>query len=257
MYDLDLFAVVPAPTMVMYPDGSMLTFPAGAQATAIADLHAKGTIVVCRVGAGAIRLDDPDAMKFPGIEATPPNDPDLPAAGSVIGWDTLDPNEANANERYLDISSADVPPLIRRRFELAKLIGCDAIDADKTLMISPLKPGFTLDSTDARKYHLALAAIAHESTLELAMGLRNGLDLGTDDDIVAAYDFQITEGLAASGVCCDELRTFVNAKKAAFVVDYMDEISVDSACMQYDQAGIQDGLVKDRALSSAFRGDCP
>src|SRR3954451_7072676 len=41
MYDLDLWAVVPAPTTISYDDGTSVTVPPGALAGMIAQLHAR------------------------------------------------------------------------------------------------------------------------------------------------------------------------------------------------------------------------
>ena len=73
MYDLDLWALVPATTMLDYGDGDPVTVPAGVLAGKIAELHARTprTVVICHVDTGAIRLSDPDARKFPGYEASP------------------------------------------------------------------------------------------------------------------------------------------------------------------------------------------
>src|SRR5687767_7804769 len=84
MYVVDLWDITTAAT-VDY-NGTPVTVPAGPLAGKIAELHASDTIVVCQVEAGAIQLDDPDAMLFPGHEATPPDRMTAPAAGSVIGW---------------------------------------------------------------------------------------------------------------------------------------------------------------------------
>jgi hypothetical protein len=258
MYVVELFQVVPSATTLTYADNSTVTVPAGGLPTAIADLHAASTIVVCRVGTGAIRLDDPDASKFPGFEASPPNDPDLPAAGSVIGWSTLDPNEPN--ERFLDQRQSArslVTPLIEKRFELAKQIGCDAIDADKTLIVG-LRPGFDVSPDEILSFNLAVAALSKTPTdTAVSIGLRNGFFIAADEDIMEAFEFQIMEGLGANRDCCDELRPFLDRGRAAFALDLMSLITVDEACAEYGEGNMQDGLIKDDAYSSAFRGSCP
>ena len=51
MYDLDLWAVVPAETTISYRDGTSVTVPAGPLAGAIGDLKRRDPkpIVVCQV----------------------------------------------------------------------------------------------------------------------------------------------------------------------------------------------------------------
>jgi hypothetical protein len=265
MYVLDLFDVVPAEQTLTYDDGT-LTVPAGALPTAIADLHAKDTIVVCSVGTGAIRLDDPDAPKFPGFDVTIPDNPTPPAAGSVIGWSTNDPNEPM--ERFLDIresSRAVVTPLISKRFELAKSIGCDAILVAKTFMIPPsFDPGFVVAENELLTYLSAVATLARtpDDDTKVSVGLLDGfLGVAADDDVVAEFQFQVLQGMAAARQCCDEVRTMVNAGKAAFALDVLSTdpkapLDETIACSEYDDGGMQDGLIKDAALSSAFRADC-
>lgn len=267
MYALDLFDVVPSARTVMYDDGP-LAIPAGALASAIADLHATTppTIVVCGVGTGAIRLTDPDAEKFPGFEATPPDNPTAPAAGSVIGWSTSD--LAEPGERFLDIREASrsiVMPLIAKRFALAKEIGCDAILARKTLMGgSVFDPGFPVTPDDSLSLHLAVADLAHtpDDDTKVAVGLHNGFVFASDTTVMAAYEFQIMEGLAAARECCDEIRPFLDRGKAAFALDFLSDdpdapVTVDIACTQYAAGNMKDGLIKDAAQTSAVRETCP
>lgn len=241
MYVLDLFQVVPGPTTLDY-DGTPITFPAGKLPTAIADLHARGVIVVCRVNVGAMRPTDPDAAQYPAV---------------IVGELTGDPNAAD--ERFVDIRPAMRPmwtTALTRRIELAKMIGCDAIDADKSLQSSGIQPGWTVDFDDQKAFHLAVADIAHRADLQLSVGLRNGLSLGSDADVSTAYDFTIVEGMA-EGTCCDEVRPFIDERKAAFALDYLSRVTVDGACIQYNRGGMRDGILKDDGLSSLMRETCP
>lgn len=266
MVVLDLFDVVDAPRTITYADGD-LAVPAGALPTAIADLHAASTIVVCHVGVGAIRLDDPDAPKFPGFDAKAiPDNPTPPEAGSVIGWSTNDPNEPM--ERFLDIRESSrgvVTPLITKRFELAKAIGCDAILVAKTFMLSPsFESGFTITENEVLTLLSSAVTIARtpNDDTKVSIGLLDGfLGIAADSDVVAEFQFQVLSGMAANRVCCEETRAMTNANKAAFALDVTSDdkkLPVDEAvaCNQYDQGGMEDGLLKDPALSSAFRVDC-
>jgi hypothetical protein len=263
MYELDLFAVVPSDIPLDYGDGmGPLTIPAGAQKTAIADLHAKGTKVVCRVGTGTIRLSDPDAKKFPGFETNPPNDPTPVKANSVIGWKTTDPNETD--ERYLDIREASRSKwsaLLDKRFTLAKMIGCDAIDAGENTQIteggSTLKPGWPVTMSEQATWHLDVASRVHATAIQLSVGIHDPYGIGDNMNITRAYDWIMYERLVEQGACCEELRPYTAAGKAAFEIEYMSQISPTGACAEFAKQGIFDGLVKDDKLSSAFRQDCP
>jgi glycosyl hydrolase family 114 len=261
MYELDLFDIVPADTKVDYGDGTPVTVKAGALKTAIADLHAKKTIVVCRVGTGAIRLDDPDAVKFPGYETSPPDNPTPPKPGSVIGWNTNDPN--SPKERYVDIRTDKRglwSKLLDKRFGLAKMIGCDAIDPDKSEQLhvdgSTIKPGWDVDMATQISWDLEVAGKIHASAIQLSVGIHDGFFVADDTSILNAYDWALMERLVESLVCCDELRPYTLRGKAALEIEYMSQVSVQAACSAYAKGSVQDGLIKDDKLSSAFRADC-
>src|SRR5262245_5849317 len=141
-YDVDLWSVVPAPTVLDYGDGAPITVPAGAQAGAIAALHARTprAVVICHVDTGALELDRPDAAKFPGYSAKLTACPaGAPTAGSAIGHSAGGPREC-----YLDVRAASRPsfaPLVWKRLDLARQIGCDAVDGDRNDMLAST-PGF-------------------------------------------------------------------------------------------------------------------
>ena len=258
MYDLDLWAVATA-TTIDYGDGDPVTVPAGPLAGTIATLkaHTPAPIVICRVQTGAIRLTDPDARKFPGFEASPPDRPDAPAAGSVIGWST----PAGADERFLDIreaSRAQFAPLIWKRLDLAKQLGCDGVEADRNDMIM-LDPGFAISVTEQPSWYREVAAQAHER--ELSVGLKNGTTLpGLIDEVAADFDWAMVER-CGEFEDCDALRPVLNLQRAVLAIDYDANIDGDpqgttTVCARQVAAMIDDGLVKDVALTSAVRHQC-
>jgi glycosyl hydrolase family 114 len=262
MYELDLFDVVPSDMPIDYGDGMPVTVKAGTLKTAIADLHAKSTKVVCRVGTTTLRLSDPDAMKFPGFEANPPNDPTPVKTGSVIGWKTLDPNVTD--ERYLDIrpaSRAKWSALLDKRIALAKMIGCDAIDPGQATQItvngSTIKPGWDVTVDEQISWDLDVAAKAHASAVQLSIGIHDPYFVADDTSIVRAYDWILYERLVENGICCDELRPYSAAGKATFELEYLSAITKAGACAEFAKQGVFDGLLKDDKLSSASREDCP
>jgi hypothetical protein len=244
MMVLDLFKVVPADTVVDYGDGAPVTFPAGALPAAIADLHARGTIVVCHVNVGAINpLTDPDAAKFPV---------------AIRGAKTMNPNDAE--ELFVDIRPTERAmwaTALTKRIELAKAVGCDAIDADKSLQSAGVQPGWVVSAAEQKTFDLAVAELVHGADVELAIGLHNAVGFGADPDLVAAYDFAISEDMLVAGACCEEVRVFLNVGKAGFALDRLSDVSKDSACITYTAQMMQDGLLKDDALSSASREICP
>jgi hypothetical protein len=269
MYTIDLWDAVPAPTMLDYgtgtPGPATVTVPAGALAGKIAELHARtpATIVVCHVGTGAIRLDDPDAVKFPGYvasPASPPNRPTPPAAGSVIGWSiTVD----DPNQRFIDIHESTrsiVAPLIGKRIELAKTIGCDAIAAEHNDLpiyeIDKGGPGHGFSPVPFTEYvswSNELSSRAHD--LKVSIGQRNGTGLETDATSLA-YDWLMVDRCAEYNLGCAAARPFLNKRKSVFAIEYYkaeDEVSDNNTtalCGELTFRGIEDGIIKTAELSS-------
>jgi len=268
MYALELWKAVPAPTMLDYPSGP-LAVPAGAHAGAIAQLHAFSppAIVVCQIMTGAIRLTDPDASKFPGYEANPPNRPDPIAGGSVIGWSITD---TDPNERWINIhddARAIVAPLIAKRIELARTIGCDAIAAEHNDL--PLYEGSSDHGFAPVSYNEYASWIGELSTrshdARISFGLRNGSSLSIDDDTPAGKISQMCDWLmedrCAEAGFCDQVQPFINRSKAVFAVEYDKNIedapnNPTTLCSTLRAAGIKDGIIKSAELSSAYYMRC-
>ncbi len=266
MYVLDLWAVVPAPTMLDYGDGLPLTVPAGALATAISDLHtrAEPAIVVCHVGTGAIRLTDPDAAKFPGYEGgAPPDRPTLPGGNSVIGWST--PKDPTA--RFIDLRAGDkratVAALIGKRIELAKTIGCDAIAAKHNDMIAyegQEGHGFVkVEYTEYVSWMTELSTRAHGGQ-PIAIGHADGTSLMELADTAKAFDFLIEER-CGERQDCGLTKEFLNNSKAVFEIEY--DKSVDgnpnvpsTLCGRLSSTGTLDGIVKNAQLDSMYYMRC-
>ena len=258
MVVLDLWALVPAPTTLEYAEGEPVTVPAGALAGTIAQLHARtpATVVICRVDTGALELDRPDAAKFPGFEASPPDRPDEPSPGSVIGWSTAVPGE-----RYLDIREASrglFAALIWKRLDLAVQIGCDGILPDRNDMAAS-DPGFAVTVADEGSWYREVATQAHQR--ELSVGMKDGNTIpGLIDDLAPDFDWMLVRR-CAEYQDCDTTRPFINLAKAVLAIDFPPDgegggVDPEIACPRQHVAMIQDGLVKDEALSSAFRVQC-
>ncbi len=259
MYDLDLWSLVPATTMLDYGDGMPpVMVPAGKLAGTIAQLHARTppAIVICYVETGVIDLQrpDPDAVKFPGYDMDRtkiPDNPTPPSPGSVIGWSAGSPGL-----RFLDTSQASrakLAPIVFKRFDLAVQIGCDGIDTahDDT---AALLTGFTLSSDDAFSWHAQVAQEGH--TRKLSTGMR-----GIRPEVIGAeadqFDWLILERCGEEalqdppGTGCDAARPFLNAHKDVFAIDYNVKedgtMMQDAAtvCPQQTMEAIVDGLFKD------------
>jgi hypothetical protein len=264
MMIVELFDVVPSATTLDYGDGAPVTVAAGSQPTAIADLKARGTAVICHVGTGAIKLTDPDAMKFPGYEASPPNRPDAVAAGSVIGWSTT---MDDANVRFLDIRAGSRPQFekyIMKRIELAKQIGCDGIAAhhnDAVQYQADLGTGFPMiQAEEERDWVVALAQKAHDPAIQIAIGGRGGYSMTGFDALIDDYDFMIAERCTEIPDC-DAAKVMINYQRAVFALDYdvkQNGTTYNKAlvCQEWTRGNV-DGVIKKPALDGSFRETCP
>lgn len=264
MYTIDLWDAVPSVQTLDYGDGTPVTVPAGANAGVIAQLQGQTppAIVVCHVGTGAIRLDDPDAVKFRGYTATPPDRPDPLATGSVIGWSTPD---GGPNERFIDIheTSRDaVVPLIAKRIELARAIGCDAIAAmhnDLHVYQNPGDAGHGFAEVMREEYmswSRELATRAH--AVELSIGPRTKSEIGIDE-LSMTYDWMMTDR-CAEYENCTKVQEFINKQKAVFAIEYkLDEDgNPNTTTILCSKLGtIRDAIFKTAALDSTAPERCP
>lgn len=262
LYILDLWAVAPAST-ITYADSSTVSVPAGPLAGAINTLHAAGTKVACHLRAGAVRLTaDPDAMKFPGYEASPPDKPTPPAENSVIGWHV---GGGAADERYLDIrepARAMFAEIIEKRIELAASIGCDGVVLDRNDRYA-VDPGWGLvtDGAVELSWHMKGAADAHAH--RMGAGTKNSYLRGFLADLAreGQYDFGLVHRCAEFEEC-ENLRPYLNVLKAVYAVEIKfpdsngEGLNPDTACPRLANAGVQDGLMKEETLDSAYALPC-
>jgi hypothetical protein len=263
MYDLDLWALVPSPTTIDYGDGDPVMVPAGALAGTIAQLHARtpSTIVICHLETGVLDLSLPDARKFPGYKANAamiPDNPTAPAAGSVIGWKV-----GSSAKRWLDIREASrdkVVPIMFKRFDLAKQIGCDGVEPDRNLAAEfSAATGFLPDGFDSYSWFAEIAKQGHAR--KLSTGMKNGHTLPSQTDMEAdKFDWLMIER-CGEDLLCDNARPFINQQKAVLAIDYeraLDGTPQTSAllCPQQGLAMIADGLFKDVALTKNVRVPC-
>jgi hypothetical protein len=261
MYDLDLWALVPAATVIDYGDADPVTVPAGVLAGTIAQLHATTprTIVICHVDTGAIRLSDPDARKFPGYHPNPPGVPDRPStpeSGSAIGWNTGDPTE-----RFLDITAAGRAAWsakMFKRLDLAKQIGCDGVEGDRNDQVQS-DPGFNVQITDQTSWYTEIATQVHMRAL--SAGMKDGYTLpGQTDALADDFDWIMVQR-CGEFQDCGNVRPFINVQKAAFTIDYQNDVdgmaqSPAVICPHVEIAMVQDGLIKNDPPTSAFRHQC-
>ena len=258
MYELELWDLVPVQTMLDYGDGDPVTVPAGGLAGKLAELHGRtpSTIVICHVDTGAIELDRPDARKFAGYQANPPDDPTPPNAGSVIGWSASRPAE-----RFLDISDAHralFAALIWKRLDLAVQIGCDGVAADRNDMITS-HSGFAITPFEQGSWFREVASQAHGRLLSVGLLDANEIS-GQVDDLAADLDWG-TPHRCGEYNDCDTERAFINLNKAVLAIDYATDIdgmaqSSTTTCPRQQQALVVDGIIKDAAETSMIRTQC-
>jgi len=191
MYDVDLFDVSTA---------------------TIQELHQQGRKVVCYFSAGSWEEWREDAGDFP--EAVKGND--------LEGW---------PGEKWLDIRSADLHPIMQNRLDLAKTKGCDGVEPDNIQgYLSWNDTGFPLTAVDQLTYNRWLVTEAHSRNLSI--GLKNDID--QIDDLVADFDWALNEQCYQYNEC-DGYQTFIANDKPVFGVEY--NLEPADFCPQANSSG--------------------
>jgi hypothetical protein len=255
MYLLDLFALVSNPILMDYASGPPTLVPTGALAGKLETLHAQTPrpFVICAVDTGVLDLSSPDAPRFPGYATNPPDDPDPPAMGSVIGWSF----NTDTAVRFLDISAANrdaFAALLWKRFDLAKQIGCDGI-APRHNDVGFMTSGFTVSLDDNTSWYREVAQQAHQR--RLSVGMTDGEML--IDTLQPDFDWLWIDGCGANDDCKDFAEPFLTPQKAVLAVDVVpNDNGVDAAtiCANQIRAGVLDGLVKSPALDGTMHRGC-
>jgi hypothetical protein len=159
-------------------------------------LHIAGRKVVCYFSAGSHEVRRPDSDSFPR---------------RALG-ESLDP--PYASERWLDIRSRAVRPIMRTRLDLAHDKQCDGIEPDN-LDGYEHKTGFKLDARHQRAYNRFIADQAHARGL--AVGLKNNAR-----QVMALeprFDFAVVEQCFEFEEC-RKYKAFIDAGKAVFAAEY-------------------------------------
>ncbi|MFD3549396.1 endo alpha-1,4 polygalactosaminidase [Streptomyces sp. NPDC058655] len=161
----------------------------------VAALRKAGRRTICYLSTGAWEEFRPDADAFPE---------DLLGRGN--GWE---------GERWLDIRrTADLEPLMAKRFDMCRDKGFDAVEPDNMDAYRNAS-GFPLTAAHQLAYNRLIAKLAHDRGL--AVGLKNDLD--QIPELVGDFDFAVNEQCAQYDEC-DRLTPFVEAGKAVFHVEY-------------------------------------
>ena len=162
----------------------------------VAGLHRDGRRVICYLSVGSWEDFRPDSGEFPHE-----------VLGKVMdGW---------PDERWLDIRRQDILlPLLAARMDVCARKGFDAVEPDNVDGYRN-ETGFELSSADQLSFNRAVARLAHERGLSVA--LKNDLD--QIPDLVDDFDFAVNEECALYGECGEYL-PFTEAGKAVLHVEY-------------------------------------
>ena len=180
----------------------------GTEAGTVSQLHAMGKKAICYLSVGTLEPDRPDAKDFPK---------------EVQGkfW-------AEWNETYIDIRSEAVRAVMKKRLDMCKTKGFDAIEPDNMDMFEGgmSGTGFPLTEADGVDYAKWLATEAHARNMSI--GQKNASSITSA--IEPIYDFAITEDCFNDG-WCDDVKSYADDDKAVFQCEYTDtKVDFSAAC---------------------------
>ena len=201
----------------------------------IAELQARGRRVICYLSAGSFEEWRPDAGEF------------LPAdlGNTLSGF---------ADERWLDIRSANVQRIMQDRLDLAVTKGCDGVEPDNVTGYGN-DSGFPLTATDQLAFNRFLFNEAH--LRGLAVALKN--DLEQIPELIDYVDFAVNEQCFEFDEC-GAMDPFIAAGKPVLNAEYAPRYVTDAAARQ---ALCSDALVRGfhtlvlaEDLDDSFRFSC-
>jgi endo-alpha-1,4-polygalactosaminidase (GH114 family) len=172
--------------------------------TVIDELHAKGRIVICYFSAGSREDWRPDAGDFSSSDY----------GKGLQGW---------PGETWLDIRSANVRAIMKKRLDLAVQKSCDGVEPDNVDGYAN-DTGFPLTEADQLDYLSFLSTEAHGRGL--SVGLKNSVELVSK--VVGSFDWALNEECLTYSEC-SSLAPFISAGKAVFHVEYVDQTSDGAA----------------------------
>ena len=192
--------------------------------------------IICHFNAGIYENWQEDAEDFP--EET---------LGSNI--------DKTEEEKWLDISSPTIRPIMIARLELAKQKGCDGVVPGK-IDGYDYDTGFDISAYQQIQYNLFLSEEAHKRGLSI--GLRN--DLNQIKDLEPYFDFAVNEECYVDKEC-NYLNQFIYNNKPVFHVEYANVYknntnkARDTLCMDSYVFGFKT-LVLPVFLDDTFRYSC-
>ena len=199
-------------------------------------LHSDGRKVLCYFSGGSYEEWRSDAGSF-----------DVSVLGNDLdGW---------AGEKWLDIRSPLLEPIMKARLDLAQQKGCDGVEADNVDGYTN-DTGFALTGNDQLLYNTFLATEAHKRGLAIA--LKNDLDQITT--LEPYFDLIINEQCHQYDEC-DLLRPFITANKPVFIAEYApkyktaDTTERDAMCSASRAEGFKT-LILAMDLDDSYRDSC-
>jgi hypothetical protein len=205
-------------------------------ASLIKTLHTQGKKVICYFSAGSYEEWRTDSDSFP-VEVL---------GKELDGW---------AGERWLDIRSQHLYPIMRARLDLAKSKGCDGVEPDNVDGYTN-ETGFPLTGSEQLAYNRFLAAEAHSRGLSI--GLKN--DLNQIISLEPYFDFAVNEQCHEYEECM-MMQPFIDADKpvlnAEYAQKYVDNSHQerDTLCTNAQQLKYQT-LILPLFLDDTFRITC-
>ena len=168
--------------------------------TVIDTLHGAGRKVICYFSAGSREDWRPDADRFTAAEI----------GKQLVGW---------PGENWIDIRSGNVRAVMKDRLDMAADKTCDGVEPDNVDGFAN-DNGLGLTASDQLGYNRFLAGEAHARGL--SVGLKNDLD--QVGELEPSFDWALNEECLAYGECA-ALKPFLDANKAVFHVEYVDDAS--------------------------------
>lgn len=198
-------------------------------------LQGAGKRVICYFSAGTYEDFRGDSDQFPEE-----------ALGNAL--------EDFPDERWLDIRSEAIRPIIEARLDLAVTKGCDGVEPDNVDGYSN-DNGFGFSADDQLAYNTFIANAAHERGL--SVGLKNDLD---QVEVLEPYfDFAVNEQCHQYDEC-DLLTPFIEADKAVLNAEYNasyrnNAVTRNQLCVDASERNFST-LILPVDLDDSFRLEC-
>jgi len=198
----------------------------------VAALHARGTKVICYMDVGTLEPGRPDDNLIPTADAGSP----------VQGFNS---------ERWLNIADLNgLKAMILDRLSICKKKGFDAVEPDNVDGYTN-STGFPLTPQEQLTFNIFVANTAHD--LGLSVGLKNDNDQTAQ--LQPYFDWALDEECNYYNECGTE-SPFINANKAVFNAEYVDDgESTDQFCSA-DVAAHINGVLFDLNLDGATYQPC-